>query len=238
MKLSLLVINYNSYRIVLRFFIPVLSIVITPQIAYAKCEKSFIYGIKNSCEVIQNTLWRGSKPDMASAAQLLEKNVKTVINLELLHDDKGTFTAARPNLNTEYALNYYTLPDWEPLVLTPKKSIDRRVEDFIAITRTAPLPIFVHCRSGQNRTGMMVAALHIFNGMPIEQAIDDMLSYGGLWSYQNTEYLRTLTPKKRAKMEKNIVLNMRDMQPNSILSCSRIGCFESEASYARVLNNH
>ncbi|MEY3996789.1 MAG: hypothetical protein RL344_1132 [Pseudomonadota bacterium] len=228
MKLSLLVINYNSYRVVLRCFILVLSIMITPQIAYAKCDKPFIYGIKNSCEVIPNTLWRGGKPDMASAAQLLEKDVKTVINLELLHDDKGTFTAARPNLNVEYTLNYYTLPDWEPLVLTPKKSIDRRVEDFITITRTAPLPIFVHCRSGQNRTGVMIAALHIFNGMPIEQAIDDMLSYGGLWSNQNIEYLRTLTPKKRAKMEQNIVLNMRNIKPNTVLSCSRIGCFDPE----------
>jgi protein tyrosine phosphatase (PTP) superfamily phosphohydrolase (DUF442 family) len=228
MKLSLSFINYYSYRLVLRFFILVLSIMIAPQIAYAKCDKPFVYGLKNSCEVIPNTLWRGSKPDMASAAQLLEKGVKTVINLELLHDDKGTFTAARPNLNIEYTLNYYSLPDWEPLVLISKKGIDRRVEDFIAITRTAPLPIFVHCRSGQNRTGMMVAALHIFNGMPIEQAIDDMLSYGGLWSHQNTAYLRTLTPKKRSKMERNIVLTMRNMQPNSILSCSRTGCFEPE----------
>jgi protein tyrosine/serine phosphatase len=165
---------------------------------------------------------------MASAAQLLEKDVKTVINLELLHDDKGTFTAARPNLNIEYTLNYYSLPDWEPLAVTSKKIIDRRVEDFIAITRIAPWPIFVHCRSGQNRTGMMIAALHIFKGMPIEQAIDDMLSYGGLWSHQNIAYLRTLTPKKRAKMEQNIVLNMRNIKPNSILSCSRIGCFDPE----------
>jgi protein tyrosine phosphatase (PTP) superfamily phosphohydrolase (DUF442 family) len=228
MKLSLSFINYYSYRLVLWFFILVLSMIIAPQMVYAKCEKPFIYGIKNSCEVIQNSLWRGSKPDMASAAQLLEKDVKTVINLELLHDDKGTFTATRPNLNIEYTLNYYSLPDWEPLAVTSKKTIDRRVEDFIAITRIAPLPIFVHCRSGQNRTGMMIAALHIFKGMPIEQAINDMLSYGGLWSHQNIAYLRTLTPKKRAKMEQNIVLNMRNMKPNSILSCSRIGCFDPE----------
>ncbi len=192
--------------------------------AQAKCDTPFIRGLVNSCEVVPKTLWRGAKPDMDAAAQLLERGVKTVVNFEMLHDDKATFAAARPDLRIPYNLNYYTLPDWEPLVVISPKHVDKRVEAFVAIARTAPLPMFVHCRSGQNRTGVMVAALRIFDGMPIDLAVDEMASYGGLWSKQDAQYLRTLTPAKRAKMEKNIARKMQQIKPDNVLTCSATGC--------------
>jgi protein tyrosine phosphatase len=38
---------------------------------------------------------------------------------------------------------------------------------------TQPKPVFVHCRSGRNRTGVMIAAYRVFNGMSNEDAIAD-----------------------------------------------------------------
>jgi protein-tyrosine phosphatase len=84
--------------------------------------------------------------------------------------------------------------------------------------------MFVHCRSGQNRTGVMVAALRIFDGMPIESAVAEMASYGGLWAKQDASYLRTLTPAKRATMEKRIALKMAQIKPDNVLTCSSTGC--------------
>jgi hypothetical protein len=198
--------------------------IVTPYAAQANCEVPFIRGLANSCEVVPKVLWRGAKPDMDAAAQLLERGVKTIVNFEIMHDDKTTLAASRPDLRIPYNLSYYTLPDWEPLVLISHKHVDKRVESFIAIARTAPLPLFVHCRSGQNRTGVMVAALRIFDGMPIDLAVDEMASYGGLWSKPDAQYLRTLTPAKRAKMEKNIAKKMQQIKPDAVLTCSSTGC--------------
>lgn len=224
---NIYLLKYFKTHLIIKSIAILITLVFLPNRVYARCDSVLIAGLKNSCEVIPNQLWRGSKPDMNSASQLLKKGVKTIINLELLDDDKGTFLAARPELNSSYLLNYYTIPDWEPWALITQKDLDYRVEFFIAIVRTAPTPIFVHCRSGQNRTGIMIAALRIFNGMPIKQAIDEMRSYGGFWSDQDAKYLYHLTPKKRAKMEQNIALYVQNLKAYSVLSCSRTGCMNS-----------
>ena len=158
--------------------------------------------IENSCIVDSSVLWRGAKPSKDAATALVERGVQTVVNLEWLHEDIDAFEGAAPGLPGKREIEYFRVIDWEPLVVLAPGKVDDNIAKFLAITRTQPKPIYVHCRAGRNRTGVMVAAYRIFNGMPVEDAIAEMQRYDGEWFSQGAKYLRGLTPERRAAIER------------------------------------
>lgn len=188
------------------------------------CAKPIDARIKRSCIVQDGQLWRGGRPDKEAAEALVEKGVKTVVNLELILDDLRTFKAVQLKPGTQATIAYFRLRDWEPMVVLSHKSVDERVVQFLAITRSQSGPIFVHCRSGQNRTGVMVAAYRLFQGAPMDEVLRDMKAYGGIWSTPIIKYLQTLTPEKRAKMEPQITAATLKLKATSYVVCRDGGC--------------
>jgi protein-tyrosine phosphatase len=180
--------------------------------------------VNNSCVVSDQILWRGARPDAEAAAALVDMGVKTVVSLELILNDRKAFETAKPKTTQKKEIQYFQIRDWEPLVVLSHKAVDNHVAQFIAITRTEPKPIYVHCRSGQNRTGIMVAAYRIFAGEDIEATIKDMQQYKGIWSRADAKYLRTLTPEHRMEMEKNISAWQRKLKTNAVISCEEGKC--------------
>ncbi|HVK98386.1 MAG TPA: protein-tyrosine phosphatase family protein [Dongiaceae bacterium] len=181
------------------------------------CPSNLGSPILNFCEVTPGTLWRGAKPDEPGAGWLVRKSVGTIINLELLHDDRDTLTAAhleeqaddRPTLQKTlpaagepHDIHYYRVRDWEPLVVVAPWLTDERVATFLAVMSQAPKPVYVHCRSGQNRTGVMVAAYRVMldsdgSTGAIEQAVAEMQRYRGFWFDADAAYIRGLTPERQ-----------------------------------------
>lgn len=173
--------------------------------------------IQNFCEATRNTLWRGAKPDTAEAAWLIRNGVRTIVNLELLNDDRDTLTSvhlgeqaddratlAETRLPTleEHEIHYYRVRDWEPLVIVAPWLTDERVATFLAVAAQAPKPLYVHCRSGQNRTGVMVAAYRVIlesegDKAAIEKAVAEMERYRGFWFDSDAAYIRGLTPERQ-----------------------------------------
>jgi len=174
--------------------------------------------------VTAQALWRGARPDAAAAAALVEMGVKTVVNLEWLLDDRKSFEEASVAADKLYEVQYFRVPDWEPLVVIAPSKLDNHVAHFIAITRTQPKPIFVHCRSGQNRTGVMVAAYRVFNGADIEETIAEMGGYGGIWFKNDAEYIRTLTVQRRAQLEGRIEEWIPKLRRDAQILCSNTKC--------------
>jgi len=174
--------------------------------------------------VTAQTLWRGARPDADAAAALVEIGVKTVVNLEWLLDDRKSFEAASVAADKIYDVQYFRVSDWEPLVVIAPGILDNHVVHFIAITRTQPKPIFVHCRSGQNRTGVMVAAYRVFNGADIEETIAEMGAYGGIWFKHDAEYIRTLTVQRRAQLEGRIEEWIPKLRRDARILCSNTKC--------------
>ncbi len=187
------------------------------------CAQPLDTKIKNSCIVTQ-TLWRGAKPDEAAATSLLKHGVKTVVNLELLHDDVKTFESATLTSALPHQVQYFRVKDWEPLIALSTSKVDDNVAQFIAITRSQPTPIYVHCRSGRNRTGVMVAAYKVLNGVPIEDAIADMKGYKGEWFKQDAKYIRSLNPQRIAKLESKIAAWIPKLKKNAEINCVDTKC--------------
>ncbi len=191
------------------------------------CDTPLDPGVANSCIVTPQTLWRGASPDTAAAAKLIELGVKTIVNLEWLHDDKPSFQDAVVPQISRREIDYFRVPDWEPLAAIAPGKLDEHVAHFLAITRTQPKPIYVHCRSGKNRTGVMVAAYRVFNGTSVEDAIAEMGRYGGEWFKYDAQYIRSLTPQRRAELEKRIEAWIPGLQRDAQIVCTDTACILS-----------
>jgi len=185
--------------------------------------------IKNSCVVTPNSLWRGEQPSTEGANALISLGVKTVVNLELLHDDRAAFHAARSSTELVTYIDYFRIPDWEPNAKFFPELLDAHVANFIAIVKTQEKPIYVHCRSGQNRTGVMVAAYRVLvEGVSIESAIAEVQRYKGVWFDSEAKYLRSLTDEHRKSIEKLIEVRIAKVTREARFECFATGCKEKK----------
>jgi hypothetical protein len=191
------------------------------------CPSTLTPAIANSCSVTPGVLWRGGKPDARGASALLDLGVGSVVNLELLHDDLPAFAMAQAAPGRALGVDYFRVREWEPNVLVSPASLDASVAEFIAIVRTQAKPVYVHCRSGQNRTGVMVAAYRILEeNAPPERAIEEMRRYNGAWLEQDARYLRRLQGERRAGIERMIAARMPRVLSQARLACTSAGCKE------------
>ena len=195
-----------------------------PDSTNAACATPLDARVPNSCVVVAQTLWRGARPDKVAAETLVQLGVKTVVNLELLNDDKAAFQDANFPQADAREIGYFRAPDWEPLAVMAPKEVDEHVTRFLAIARTQPEPIYVHCRSGQNRTGIMVAAFRVFNGTSIDDAIADMKGYGGIWFDHDAAYVRSLTAQRRDELEAQIAAWIPRLRRDATLLCANGKC--------------
>ncbi|MBU0675148.1 MAG: dual specificity protein phosphatase family protein [Proteobacteria bacterium] len=176
----------------------------------SSCPENLHSPIQNFCEVTSEVLWRGAKPNETGVAWLIEHGVGTIVNLELLHDDRSTVEQVTISDSGTQAVDYYRIRDWEPNVVMNQGLLDDHIAHFLAIIDQAPKPVYVHCRSGQNRTGVMVAAYRIFRegkGLDadvIDKAIEEMGGYHGIWFNQDADYLRGLTPERGRLIRRKI----------------------------------
>jgi hypothetical protein len=197
----------------------------TPKALADACASPLSPAIANSCVVAPGALWRGAKPVVDGATALILLGVKTIVNLELLHDDLDAFRAARPSTALTVSIDYFRIRDWEPNVVIAPALLDSHVSDFIATVKTQAKPIYVHCRSGQNRTGVMIAAYRVLlEDVSIETAIAEMQKYQGWWFKQDAEYLRSLTGEHRERIEKMAEARIGQIRPDAHLVCSASGC--------------
>ncbi len=122
-------------------------------------------GLPNLARV-SPTLWRGAQPEKAGLAALPGLGVKTVINLRSAHSDRTMLAGT--------GLRYEELPLEADAV---------RVEDVIRFLRLATAPesgtVFVHCKHGADRTGVMVAAYRVVvQGWTKDDALREMTDGG------------------------------------------------------------
>jgi len=89
--------------------------------------------VRRDCEFMRRfsrVLWRGSKPDPAGTASLLSLGVRTVVNLELLHDDMKAFRVAPPAKVPSEKLDYFRIRESEPNVVIAPSVLDSHVAEF------------------------------------------------------------------------------------------------------------
>lgn len=169
------------------------------------CNSTLDSPISRFCQATEGALWRGAKPDKVGAAWLIENEVRTIVNLELLHDDLPVFGLVHTKTAKVLKIGYFRVKDWEPLPVLAPSVEDEHVVHFLAIaSQQANQPVYVHCRSGQNRTGIMVAAFRIVieGRQDTEAVVEEMRAYQGVWSDTDAKYLRGLALRRSTILQK------------------------------------
>jgi protein tyrosine/serine phosphatase len=193
------------------------------------CSNTLGSAIKNFCVVKPNVLWRGGKPDKDGAAWLIQQGVRTIVNLELIFDDKRAFGDAAIEDANSHEVGYFRIPDWEPLRILAPSVVDDHVAHFLAIVSQQPKPVYVHCRYGENRTGVMVAAYRVLiEGASDEEAIDEMRPYQGLWFKADEKYIRGLSPKRREEIRRKVMGWIPKLNMDAQVVCANRTCAVSD----------
>ena len=181
--------------------------------------------IPNFCVVTPDVMWRGAKPARDGAAWLIQRGVRTIVNLELLHDDRRAFGEARPTSAGRHEAGYFRVADWEPNAVIAPALLDDHVAHFLAVVDKQPKPVYVHCRSGQNRTGVMVAAYRVIvEGLSRDAAIAEMRRYQGIWFKADSAYIRSLSSERREEIRRKAAAWRPKLKRDSRIICEKGKC--------------
>jgi protein tyrosine phosphatase (PTP) superfamily phosphohydrolase (DUF442 family) len=115
---------------------------------------------------VSAALYRGGQPTAEGFANLRQAGVRTVVSLRTLGSDRSDLRGT--------GMRYLPLSF---------KHIHPEDEDVLAMLKTvedpANQPVFLHCRDGRDRTGMMVAAYRVIEeGWSKADAIAEMKKMG------------------------------------------------------------
>lgn len=150
--------------------------------AFAQQETSM--PIKDFHVVAPGRIYRGAKPESVGVKALAALGVKTILDFQTDRCDIGKEKKAAAAVG----INFYSIP------LSSILSPDDATIDSILETMSDPdyQPVYVHCRHGHDRTGMIVGLYRVLvEGHSPEWAKREMLRYGfhtaliGLNSYYN-----------------------------------------------------
>jgi rhodanese/phosphatase family protein len=198
--------------------------------APAACANDLGSPIPNFCVVTESVLWRGAKPAQDGTAWLIQRGVRTIANLELLHDDRRVLGESRPAIAGRRELGYFRISDWEPNAVLAPAILDDHVAHFLAVVDKQPKPVYVHCRSGQNRTGVMVAAYRVIvEGLSRDAAIAEMRRYQGIWFKADSAYIRSLSSERREQIRRKAAAWMPKLKRDSRIICENGKCRVSKS---------
>jgi protein tyrosine phosphatase (PTP) superfamily phosphohydrolase (DUF442 family) len=139
----------------------------TPSATHSAAQTLAVDGVGNFAEVTP-TLYRGGQPSRVGLEALAKMGVNIVVDARLSGSGKE-----RKNVE-KAGMQYVSIP-WH--CLFPKDDVLVR---FLALLRDNPgKKIFVHCRYGDDRTGMMIAAYRMsVEGWTADEALKEMDQFG------------------------------------------------------------
>jgi protein-tyrosine phosphatase len=145
-----------------------------------------IPGVENAGR-IGARLYRGAQPSTAGFVELQRLGVRTVVSLTIGHDDQR----GEKDLVERLGMRYVHLP-WSAMHQPPAA----HVTAFLDLLRSHPDDIvFVHCKAGVDRTGVMVASYRLLteHWRPAD-AVAEMNAFGFHWLFhpQLEQYVHTL----------------------------------------------
>jgi tyrosine-protein phosphatase SIW14 len=147
--------------------------------------KLHIEGIHNAGK-INDVLYRGAQPKEQGLVELKKLGISTIVDLRSEGPDK----IARERHQAEsLGMRFVHIPvsGWSP-------PTDEQVGQFLSLFRdNPPQKIFVHCRFGDDRTGVFVATYRMaMQKWTPEQAMSEMYFFGfsGFWHPAMKKFIR------------------------------------------------
>jgi protein tyrosine phosphatase (PTP) superfamily phosphohydrolase (DUF442 family) len=142
-------------------------LVCTPQFGWAQTGKA--QGLPNFGRV-SDSLFRGAQPTMAGFSSLQGMGIAIVVNFR---DEHGEMAEEQREVESA-GMKYVSIP-WSG----SDEPSNKQVAEFLDLVRSNPdTKIFVHCKAGADRTGVMVAAYRIaLEHKAVSDAVAEMHQY-------------------------------------------------------------
>jgi tyrosine-protein phosphatase SIW14 len=157
----------------------------TPIVRSAYGEKLKLSGLPNGGK-ISDSLFRGAQPRAEGLKELKNLGITTIVDLRGEDPDKISWERKEAE---SLGIRFVSIPvsGWSP----PSND---QVAAFLALFRNNPKEkVFVHCRFGDDRTGVFVATYRMaYDGWPAQQAMNEMFFFGfnGLWHPSMKSFIR------------------------------------------------
>jgi tyrosine-protein phosphatase SIW14 len=139
-------------------------------------EKLHLAGIPNAGK-INDRLYRGAQPKQAGLVELKKLGITTIVDLRR-DDPQKAERERREAAALGMRFVYIPVSGWGP-------PSEEQVAQFLELFRNDPKPkVFVHCRFGDDRTGMFVATYRMaVDQWTLKQAMGEMYFFGfnGFW---------------------------------------------------------
>jgi tyrosine-protein phosphatase SIW14 len=148
-------------------------------------EKLQTKGIHNAGK-ISEFLFRGAQPKEEGFSELKKLGVTTIVDLRGENREEIDWEQSKANA---YGMRFVNIPvsGWSP-------PTNQQVVQFLSLFRDSSKPkVFVHCRFGDDRTGVFVATYRMaFEKWSSEQAIGEMYFFGfsGFWHPAMKAFIR------------------------------------------------
>jgi tyrosine-protein phosphatase SIW14 len=153
----------------------------------AIAKKLSIPGIPNAGKV-SDSLFRGAQPQIDSLDELQKLGITTIVDLRSESPALREHERAKAE---SLGIHFVSIP--VKGFATPTS--EQLAEYFSLFRQAPPQKVFVHCRYGEDRTGVFIAAYRIaFEHWTADQAYSEMLQFhfNQDWHPSMTAYIRSL----------------------------------------------
>jgi protein tyrosine phosphatase (PTP) superfamily phosphohydrolase (DUF442 family) len=156
-----------------------------PVMHSAYAEKLRIPGVPNAGK-INDHLYRGAQPRDPGLVELKKIGITTIVDLR---GEDPAKIAWEQKTSESLGIRFVHIPvsGWSP-------PTNEQVAQFLSIFRDKPEEkVFVHCRFGDDRTGVFVATYRMaFEKLPPDQALKEMYHFGfnGFWHPSMISFVR------------------------------------------------
>ncbi len=122
-------------------------------------------------------------------------------------------------------MSYFRVPGFSPLHVLSPSHLDKHLALFIAIVKAAPKPVYVHCRAGVDRTGVLIAAYRVLiDGADRDEAIAEMARFHSPWQRLDAHYIRGISEARRAEILHQAGEWESRLRPTARIECERGRC--------------
>ncbi len=171
-------------------------------------KKLHLKGIRNAGK-ISDVLYRGAQPKEVGVSELKILGITTIVDLR--GEDREKIAWER-NLAESLGMRFVHIPvsGWSP-------PTDEQVVQFLSLFRSERgQKVFVHCRFGDDRTGVFVATYRMtFEKWSAQQAMKEMYFFGfnGFWHPAMKSFIRDF-PARLNSAPSLAPLRARSSQPS------------------------
>ena len=153
-----------------------------------------VRGVPNF-HVVNDQVFRGGQPTDAGFRNLADQGVKTIIDLQ----EEGDRAKSEKRLVKALGMKYINIP-MKGMTTPTEKQISHALK---ALNDTSDGPVFIHCKRGADRTGVVIACYRVeHDGWTNQKALSEARNHGMSWyQFPLQRYVKSYEPHNGSALD-------------------------------------